>query len=127
MNKIFAWLWARLRAGRTVEVKLTLSLMLAAALPLIAVGVSFSLVNSRLAKRELGASLSTLAGVMAANSSATLAFDDAKAAQETLASLRQDPSIAAASSSHRVRARARRPVPRRCGRPTPARSCPQSR
>ncbi len=96
MNKIFAWLSTRLRAGRTIRVKLTLSLMLAAALPLIAVGVLFILVNTRLAQRDMGNSLSTLADIMGANSSAALAFDDAKAARETLASLKQDPAIAAA-------------------------------
>ena len=81
---------------RTINTRLILALMLAAAVPLIAVGVVFVSVNSRLARKSMGSNLLTLADVMAANSAAPLAFDDAKAAQETLASLKQNPTIAAA-------------------------------
>ena len=96
MTKIFKRLLTGLRAEYTIRTRLTLSLMLAAAVPLITVGLLFIFVDTRLAERGMGNNLSTLADIMGASSRAVLAFNDAKAAQETLASLRQDPSIAAA-------------------------------
>ncbi len=84
-------------SGRTFKGKLTALLLVTTTLTLCLVGLGVIGLQLRLfrisARRELG----TIAQIVALNSTAALAFSDAKTAKETLTALKAEPQIAAAT------------------------------
>ncbi len=81
-------------ARMSIRRKLLLIVMLNSALALLLAGVGFTLHGRLVMQREQQNHLQAVAGVLAANSTAALAFDDPLAAEEILQALATDPEVA---------------------------------
>jgi signal transduction histidine kinase len=89
------WLDTALR-NLPIRQKLMVIILLTTAVALLLAGVGFVFADSFLFYRHLQRDLSAFAQIVADNTSAALAFDDPKAAQETLAALRARTHLVAA-------------------------------
>ncbi len=79
-----------------IKSKLTLLLALTAAVPVILASAAYLVNDTRSIRASLVHTLGTLAEVVGSNSAAPLAFDDKRAASETMACLRQVPAVQSA-------------------------------
>ena len=77
----------------SIKSKLVLLLALIAAVSVLLSGMAFMMTEVRVIRASMVRTLTTLAGVLGDNTAAALAFDDASAATETLASLRHEPVV----------------------------------
>ena len=76
-----------------IKQKLVIIIMVTTAAALLLTGISIVAFDSYLFRQSLERDLSTLARIIADNSTAALAFDDPQAAAETLAALRAKPHL----------------------------------
>src|SRR5579883_384485 len=79
-----------------VERKLLVTILATTALALLLSGLSFLVLDTVFFRQQLRRDLSAQARIIAENSTAAVAFDDAKSAEETLNSLRERPHVTAA-------------------------------
>ncbi|MBN1916808.1 MAG: response regulator [Verrucomicrobia bacterium] len=77
-------------SAMSIKTKLVLLLALIAAVSVFLSGATSMVNEVRVTRASMVRTLSTLAGVLGDNTAAALAFDDARAANETLASLRHE-------------------------------------
>jgi signal transduction histidine kinase len=79
-----------------IERKLLVAILATTALALLLSGLSFLVLDTVWFRQQLRRDLSALARIIAENSTAAVAFDDAKSAGETLTALRERPHVLAA-------------------------------
>jgi len=77
----------------SIRRKLALMIMTTCGTALLLAGVSILLYELIISSRAVGQNLSSLAAVVGSGSAAALAFDDRRAAQETLGALRAKPNV----------------------------------
>ena len=80
----------------SIRTKLTFLLALTAAAPLVVACLVSAVSNANMIRSSMVRTLSGLTDVISANSTAALLFEDRKAAQEVLGSLRREPIVIAA-------------------------------